>query len=144
MVLAAGLIPQISLRAACLPEATQRCQRLSAFVCHLNPVSASSPRTLSRLCHSAFPSAWRSETLRQCKLATPPQTPCGLLCGADSLRDTTNTRSRCLACFGVWLWRCMCERHVIVGAAARKPGVSPRLDVLSDSVSEVNPGGGSL
>lgn len=71
MVLAAGLIPQISLRAACLPEATERCQRLSAFVCHLNPVSAGSPRTLSRLCHSAFPSASRSETLRQCKLAIP-------------------------------------------------------------------------
>lgn len=57
---------------------------------------------------------------------------------------TTHTRSRCLSCFGVWLWECMRECHVIVCVGAWKPGMSPCLDVLSDSVSEVNPVGGSL
>lgn len=56
VVMAAGRTPQVSLRAVSLPEATGRCQRLSASVCHLSPVSADSAGAPSRLCRSEFPS----------------------------------------------------------------------------------------
>lgn len=63
--MSSGWTPQVPFRAACLPEAIGRCQRLSASVCHRSPVSAGSASTPSRLCRSKFPSGLWSETIRR-------------------------------------------------------------------------------
>lgn len=103
--MSAGWTPRVSSRAACLPEATGRCQRLSASVCHRSPVSTDSAGVPSHLCRSEFPSGLWSETPRQ---RNWPHIS-ALLCATspfltDTHRDATNTRSRCPSCRTMWIW----------------------------------------
>lgn len=59
-------------------------------------------------------------------ISAPPQP---LFFSAETLHETTNTRSRCLSCFTVWVWAWMCRCCDVPGAGARKPVVSPCLCV---------------
>lgn len=46
---------------------------------------------------------WNAQTVQLASQPNSPSPPTPLF-STDTLRDTTNTRSRCLSCFTVWVW----------------------------------------
>lgn len=148
--MSAGWTPQVSSRASCLPEATGRCQRLSASVCHRSPVSTDSASTPLRLCRSEFPSGLWSETPRQCNW---PHILFSVLCLPSLTTETQQTQGHGVCHVSPCGFEC---KWCCVGVGAWKPGcvtlsvhrctyVRARVRLfLSDSVSEVQPGGGAL
>lgn len=166
--MAAGRTPQVSLRAVSLPEATGRCQRLSASVCHLSSVSsdsASASITALSLWLSFWLMIWDTQTAQvaRChhlpclyssvlipyvKQQTQGQGVCHVsLCGFErKCAGVVSSLCWCMKAGRVTLLVCtwahssVCLRASVYVCVC----VSTSRAVLSDSVSEVQPGGGSL